>query len=165
MPLSYRQVKDLYDILHASGATQTSLPEWSQQMQANTDSDLYSAGLSDNFIKRASVGIDRALDWTGLPEYGAEFGRAVSEPFGMGEAGAQIGHGLPRMAVNFLPVAALGASTGGLGLLGALGTGALSGAETYTDTGSPAAGLLSGVVNATLPGVANKAEQATLAFL
>lgn len=157
MSLSYRQVKDLYDVLHSAGATQVDLPTWAQQMQGDTGSDLYSAGLSDNLIKRASVGIDRALDWTGLPELGSEFGRNVGGLFGMGEQGAQIGQGLPRMAVNLAPLS--------FGPIGAGITGLLSGAETYTETGSPAAGLLSGITNATLPWIAGKAEQGTLAFL
>lgn len=158
MPLSYRQVKDLYDILHQSGATQASLPEWAQKMQSDTGSDLYAAGLNDNLIKQASVGIDKALEFTGLPDAGGYLGRMAATPFGMGDQGEEIGHGLPRMAVNLAPLAIGGPL--GLGL-----TGALSGAETYTATGSPAVGLLSGITNAALPAIAGRAEQGTLAFL
>lgn len=157
MPLPYRQVKDLYDVLHAAGATQLDMPTWAQQMAGDTGSDLYSAGLNDNWIKRGSVGIDRLLEATGLPEVGSNFGRSFGDVFGMGEQGAQIGQNLPRMAVNLAPLS--------FGPLGLGVSGALAGAETYTETNSPAAGLLSGITNMLLPGVAGKAEQGTLAFL
>jgi hypothetical protein len=158
MPLQYRQVKDLYDTLQAVGATDKSLPDWATEMNRITNSDLYGAGLHDNIIKRTSVGIDRLLESSGLTALGREFGRGVGESVGAAETGAEIGAGLPRSTLNFAPLfipgVGWGAAAARLGL-----TGLLSGAETYTSTGSPAAGTISGITAAALPGVAGKVEQ------
>jgi hypothetical protein len=158
MPLAYRQVKDLYDTLREVGVTDKPLPEWSAEMNTLTNSDLYSSGLHDNLIKRSSVAIDRLLEKTGLPELGREFGRGIGEAVGAGEAGAEIGQSLPRSTLNFAPLfipgVGWGAAAARLGL-----TGLLSGAETYTSTGSPAAGTISGLTAAALPGATNRIEQ------
>lgn len=167
MPFTYRQVKDLYDILHSSGAVSKSLPDWSSEMNTNTGGDLYNAGLNDNFIKRSSVAIDRGLEAIpGLTESSRQLGAGFGSLFGQEEAGAQIGEGLPRMVANFAPTVLGGLATGpaapfviGAGLAG---TAALSGSQTYTDTGSPAAGVLSGITNAALPGITGKIEQGIL---
>lgn len=164
MPFTYRQVKDLYDVLADSGVVTKPLPDWSQEMNQLSGTDLYSAGLRDNLIKRASVGIDRLLEATGLPAQTEEFGRSVGEAVGNPEAGASIGRGLPRTALNFLPMLIPGVGVGATAArLG--GMAALSGAGTYTETGSPAAGLLSGATAATMPTVANAAEQFALSKL
>lgn len=170
MPFTYRQVKDLYDILHSSGAVSKSLPDWSSEMNTNTGGDLYNAGLNDNFIKRSSVAIDRGLEAIpGLTESSRQLGAGFGSLFGQEEAGAQIGEGLPRMVANFAPTILGGLATGpaapfviGAGLAG---TAALSGSQTYTDTGSPAAGVLSGITNAALPGITGKIEQGILGKL
>ena len=157
MPLGYRQVKDLYDTLADAGVVTKSLPEWSQEMNESLGTDLYSAGQDDNWIKRASVGVDRLLEATGLPQAGEEFGRGVGELVGNPEAGAAIGGGLPRMGVNMLPMLLPGP-----GWVAAAGMGALSGAEAYTATGSETAGVLGGLTAAVMPGAAKLAEQAAL---
>lgn len=159
MPLAYRQVKDLYDTLHAVGVTgEKSLPDWATEMNSLTSSDLYSAGLHDNFIKRASVGLDRLIEKTTLPDIGRQAGRYVGEALGDPEAGARVGEGIPRGTLNFAPMlipgVGWGATAARLGL-----TGLLSGAETYTSTGSPAAGAISGLVAAALPGATGRIEQ------
>lgn len=161
MAFTYRQVKDLHDVLAGAGVTKTSLPEWATEMNALSGTDLYGAGLHDNLIKRASVGIDRALEWTGLPDVTERFGRSVGEAVGNAEAGASIGRSLPRTTLNFLPMLIPGLGVGATAArLG--GMAALAGAGTYTDTGSPAAGVLSGVTAAALPGITNKIEQLVL---
>lgn len=170
MAFTYRQVKDLYDVLQSSGAVTKSLPEWSDEMNQSTGTDLYGEGLHDNFVKRGSVGIDKLLEATGLPDLTGSFGRSVGEAVGAPDAGESIGHGLPRMALNFLPVVAAEALSGGaatplLAAGGLFGTGALSGAETYTQTGSPAAGLLSGATAAALPYATGRIEQGILGKL
>lgn len=175
MPLDYRQVKDIYDNLHDAGVVSTPLPEWSDRMNQLTGSDLYSAGLHDNIIKRSSVAIDRLLEktipgtTTSLPELGESFGRGVGGLVGAPDTGASIGHSLPRMTANFLPLLAGAVATGGAAVPaeigGLIGAGALSGAQTYTDTGSPAAGVLSGVTAGLLPPIAGAAERATLGAL
>src|SRR6266478_2931361 len=104
MALDYGSVKDAYDTLYGSGVTTKTLPEWSQDMNELTGTDLYSAGVHDNIIKRASHGIDKLLESTGLPEASAGLGRSVGELVGAPEAGERIGHGLPRSVVNFLPL-------------------------------------------------------------
>lgn len=168
MALDYRQVSDLYRTLRDSGATTLDLPEWSQQMNALSGTDLYTAGINDNWIKRASVGIDRTLEATGAPQASESFGRSVGELIDAGDTGASIGHGLPRMAVDFLPFtlgAAATALTGGtaaIPIAAALGSGVLSGAGAYTATDSPAAGLFAGATNALMPSVANLAGRYAL---
>jgi hypothetical protein len=161
MPLGYRQVKDMYDSLASAGVVTKPLAEWSQEMNDSLGTDLYSEGLNDNWIKRTSVGIDRLLEMTGIPQAGEEIGRSIGEAVGNPEAGASIGGGLGRLAVNTLPMfipgagwAATGARLGGMA--------ALSGAEAYTSTGSPTAGVLGAATAAAMPGVANWAEQAAL---
>ena len=161
MALTYREVKDLYDVLKDAGATQKSLPDWSTEMQQLTGNDKYAAGQNDNWIKRASVGIDRALESTGAPEATAAIGRDFGALVGNPDAGEAVGRSLPRMAVNFAPMVLSGPL--GIGArVGIAGMGALSGADTYTQTGSPAAGILSGLTAAAMPKVANLAEQAVL---
>jgi hypothetical protein len=157
MPLGYRQVKDMYDSLASAGVVTKPLAEWSQEMNDSLGTDLYSEGLNDNWIKRTSVGIDRLLEMTGLPQAGEEIGRSVGGLVGNPEAGASIGGGLPRMGVNMLPM-----FLPGPGWVGAAGMGALSGAEAYTSTGSPTAGIIGGLTAAVMPRVAEEAEQAAL---
>src|SRR4029077_2820767 len=122
MPLGYRQVKDMYDSLANAGVVTKPLAEWSQEMNDPLGTDLYSEGLNDNWIKRTSVGIDRLLEMTGIPQAGEEVGRSIGEAVGNPEAGASIGGGLGRMAVNMLPMfipgvgpAAAAARVGGVG--------------------------------------------------
>ena len=170
MPLPYGQVKDLYDQLHEAGAVTQTLPEWSQQMGDLTGTDAYSEGLHDNIIRRTSHGIDKLLDAWGVNDVTGAAGRAVGGVFGMGDAGEAAGRGFTRGLLDFAPYAAataLAPETGGGSLvaLGALGTGALSGAHTYADTGSVSAGVTSGITNAILPSVAGKASQFALGRL
>src|SRR5580765_2747840 len=159
--LGYRQVKDMYDSLANAGVVTKPLAEWSQEMNDSLGIDLYSEGLNDNWIKRTSVGIDRLLEMTGIPQAGEEVGRSIGEAVGNPEAGASIGGGLGRMAVTmlprFIPEGGGGATAARLG-----GVAALSGAEAYTSTGSPTAGVLGAATAAAMPGVANWAEQAAL---
>lgn len=155
--LSYRQVSDLYKTLKDSGVVSNDLPGFSGQLNELSGTQDYAAGLNDNFVKQASTGIDRLLEASGLPTAGEYVGRQVGSLVGAPDVGAEIGHNLPRMAANFAPLAA--------GPWGLPAVAALSGAETYTNTGSSAAGLLSGATNALMPGVANLGENAVLRAL
>ena len=110
------------------------------------------------------MGIDRLLEATGIPKAGEELGRSVGEVVGNPEAGEAIGGGLARLGVNTLPMfipgpgwAATAARLGGMA--------ALSGAEAYTSTGSPTAGILGAATAAVMPGAAHLAEQAALKAL
>jgi hypothetical protein len=164
MPLPYKSVRELYDTLYRAGVTKAPLSEWAAAMNENTGTTNYQSGVNDNFIKRASYGIDSLLEATGLPDAGAALGRNVGEWVGDGEAGAEIGRSLPRSLVNFAPLA-LSAIPGvgapvGLGL-----SGLLAGADAYTQTDSPLSGILSGGITAAMPGAARFGEQAALRLL
>src|SRR5881394_4482232 len=161
MPLSYRDILDQYDTQQEAGATTETLPQWSSRMNTLTGTDLYSAGYHDNWVKRASVGIDRLLEKTGAPEVGAEVGRAVGGLVGQPQVGEETGRGLPRMAVNLAPMLIPGAGIPAVAARVGL-TAALSGAETYTATDSPLAGVISGATFAAMPNVAQAAEQAVV---
>lgn len=161
MALPYGDVKDLYDTLLSSGVTTQTLPEWAAEMNQQTGSNLFDQGLHDNILKRGSHALDKLIEATGLPAATEGFGRSVGEAVGAPEEGARIGHGLGRTVVNFAPLlipgVGWGATAARLGL-----TGLLSGAESYEQTGSPAAGLISGATAAALPKVADVAEQYAL---
>lgn len=151
--LTYRQVKDIYDNLADAGVVTQSLPDWSAEM-----GEPFAAGLQDNWIKRTSVGIDRLLEATGIPDLLGDLGEGVGDLVGNPEAGRNIGRASLRSLVNFAPVFAGGP-------LGLLGTGALAGSDAYTQTGSPGAGVFSGLLSAAMPGIGAAAEKATLKAL
>ena len=159
MALDYGSVKDMYDTLKDSGVTTQTLPEWSQEMNELTGTELYTAGLHDNWIKRASHGIDKVLESTGLPGYGEQLGRTVGSWVGAPEAGAEVGRGLPRATLNFAPLLIPGG-----GVPAAIGkfalTGALTGAEAYEKTDSPLSALIAAGTATALPGIAGKTSEA-----
>lgn len=161
MALTYREVRDIYDELRKSGAVKQSLPEWSEQMNRLTDSELYAAGKSDNLIKRASVGLDKLIEMTGVPAYAGEVGREVGAFVGDPEAGERIGASSGRMLANFAPLLIPGAGVPATAArLG--GTALLSGAGAYTETDSKLAGVVAGGTAAVLPKVADVAGQMAL---
>jgi hypothetical protein len=131
-------------------------------MNELTGSDMYSAGFHDNWVKRASIGIDRLLEKTQLPQLGEAAGRAIGEPLGLGDIGAETGRGLPRMAVNLAPLA-LGGFGGVIGrVAGTALTAGLAGAETYTATDSPLAGAIAGTTFAATPLIGRLGQQIAL---
>lgn len=158
MALPYREVTELYDKLKAAGAVTQSLPDWSAEMGRVTGTDLYNEGLHDNFIRRSSVGLDRLLEATGLPEVGADFGGAVGSWFGKEAVGREAGRSIPRGVLDFAPLA-LGGPVG-IGVAAAL-----SGLHTYADTGSIAHGIASAATAGLLPGVTERVGQAVLGKL
>jgi hypothetical protein len=159
MPYDYRTVLDQYDMLHDAGIVSEPLEKWSARKNRETGTDAYSAGLEDDWIKRSSVAIDRVLEASGLPGLGEKFGGWVGGAIGAEEEGAKIGKNLPRMAVNFAPMAL---SATPLAPLGLAATAGLSGAEAYTSTGSPASGLIAAGTNVIMPGVGNLARNYAL---
>ena len=161
MALSYRQVSDLYDTLKSAGVVQESLSDWSTMQNRKRGNNSFDAGVNDNWIKQASTGIDRALEWTGLPDIGEGFGRSVGTAVGRPEEGANIGRSLPRMFVDFAPLFIPGAGAGFTAARLA-GTAALSGAGAYTETGSPAVGVVAGATNAAMPAVYQKSLRTAL---
>lgn len=154
MPLDYQTVSDMYKTLADAGVVTKPLASWSQDMNARTNSNLYDAGVHDNLIKQGSMGLDRLLDKTGAPQIGADFGRQVGNLVGAPDAGERVGHGLARSVINFAPM--------GIPYVGKAISGLLAGADTYTQTDSPAAGVVSGVTAGLLPGLTEAVEQATL---
>lgn len=161
MALSYGQVKDLHDALKESGAVTDDLPTWAGEMNRLTKSDLYGEGLHDNWIRRASHGLDKLLDATGIPNVLGEVGAGVGSLVGNEDAGRNIGHGALRSLVDFAPLLIPGVGE----VAGLAGTGLLSGAHTYADTGSPAAGVVGGITNMLFPAAAGIGEQGVLKAL
>jgi hypothetical protein len=157
MALGYGDVRDIYDTLKGAGVVTQGLPEWSEEMNRLSGTNLYDAGKHDNVIKQFSHTLDKVLEESGLVDVGREFGRASGELVGAPEVGAQIGAGLPRSTINFAPLFVPGVGWGAAAArLG--GTALLSGAETYTETDSPLAGLISGGTSAAFPSVARFGE-------
>src|SRR5580765_7693583 len=151
----------MYDQLADAGVVTQSLPDWSQHMNEVTGTENYSAGQEDNWLKRTSVGIDRLIEATGIPEATGELGEKVGGWVGDPETGREIGEGMGRMAVIVapmkIPIGGWAATAARFGLAGAL-----AGSEAYTKTGSVASGITSGLLNMAMPGVAHVAEQAVL---
>ena len=157
MPYDYRHVRDAYDALRDAGVVTDSLPDWSAKMNVQSGTDDYSAGLHDNWIKQASVGVDRLLEMTGLPQLGGAIGSGVGELVGNPEAGERIGRGLPRMAASMIPLA-----IPGLQPLAPLTMAASAGTEAYTESDSPAAGLIAAGTAGLMPAAGSFARQAAL---
>ena len=156
--LSYRDVKDIYDSLHDAGAVTQTLPEWSRQYAADTGSDAFAAGLSDNWLKRLNTSIDRVIEWTGAPKLTGEFGAGIGSLFGMEDVGRRHGETIPRMTADIASflIPGLGQAGAAARVLPAM---AMSGMGSYAETGSPAAGVASAALMGILPGATNKAEQ------
>lgn len=166
--LSYRQISDQYDRdkKRFSWAKDLNLEDYSKVMNERTQSNMFEQGLDQSWIKDLSVGIDHTIENTGLDKIGGSIGGALGGLVGYEQAGREAGAGLPRMAANMVPGIAgtigaglLAPETGGASLLtvpsllGMVGTGFLTGAQTYTETDSPGAALLSGGIAAATPGV------------
>lgn len=150
----------MYNTLRDAGVVTNSLPEWSDEMNRQTGSTAYSAGLKDNWVKQASASIDDLLEMTGLPDMGANLGRSIGGAIGQEDAGEEIGRGWARMGANMLPLLLPGP-----GWVGAAGMGLMSAMDAYTATDSPAAGVIGGVTAGIMPKVAGMAGQAALKAL
>ena len=150
----------MYNTLRDAGVVTNSLPEWSEEMNRQTGSTAYSAGLNDNWIKQTSAGIDDLLEMTGLPDMGANVGRAIGGAIGQEDEGEEIGRSWARMGANMLPMLLPGP-----GWVGAAGMGLMSAMDAYTASDSPAAGVIGGVTAGIMPKVAGMAGQAALKAL
>ena len=148
----------MYDQLAGAGVVTQSLPDWSREMNQVTGSEDYSEGTSGNWLKDASIWVDRALESTGAPEAAGQLGETVGGWVGNPEAGRAIGESLPRTAASMLPflIPVVGEVAGPASMA------AFGGAEAYTKTGSVASGLTAAALNLAMPGAANLAEQAVL---
>jgi hypothetical protein len=165
VPLSYRDIRDIYDTEKDLGLVKESLPEWSQRMNTQTSSTEYSEGLRDNWWRRWSTAADK--------NFFEPIGSVTSEPIGRQiggifggekgeEIGARIGRSLPRTLTQTVPVIAATALSGGsaaIPFIGAAATGGLFGAQTLAETGSAPAALVSGGVAAALPSIGGVGEK------
>ena len=142
MSLPYGAVSDLYKTLGGHDLGFSTLPEFAKGLNEVTGTQDYDSGLQDNFVKQASHGLDKALRPVGKVA-GSVMG-TVAGMFGQEEIGRQVGEGLPRMAVNMAPLM--------IPYAGIPIAAALAGSQTYTDTGSVGAGLVSAGTMAVLPG-------------
>lgn len=149
MPLPYRKVLEHYDRARAFGF-KGSLPEWAQNANTATESDMFSEGLRDGPWTRFSTRADIALEPFAAATTGP-LGEAVGSIFGHPEAGRAVGMGLPRGILQTAPLLIPGAGEGYGLALAAGATGALFGSQTYADTGSAKAATLSGVTAGALP--------------
>lgn len=145
MPLSFDQIYGQYQ---KSGLTdKMSLADFAKLGNFVSGPGEYDQAQGSGFgqaIKVGSYNLNQGINATGVPDALGGLGKGLYSLFGGSpEAGQALGQSLPRSAVNMVPMAAatlLAPETGGLSyaaLAGMAGTGALSGAETFEQTGSP----------------------------
>ena len=161
--LSYRDVSDLFeqDKVTNPAFSGMTLPEYVAEMKKRTGgSPMFDAGLSDSFMKRLSVGVDRGLESTGLPQmFGGAFG-ALGSTVGLGPEFEHAGESFPRALTNMLPILLTGgAATPAVAASAAAGTGALSALDTYEKSDSGKLALLSGLTAGFMPAVAGRVGQ------
>lgn len=151
----------IYNAFQQSGASKVMpLSDFAKVQNYVTGSNDYNPAVLGTFgqaVKQGSYWLNQGLDQTGVPEALGDVGQKAFEQLGATpHAGYELGHNLPRSAVNFAPMmtaAALAPESGGLSLLALGGTGALQGAETYEQGGTPGQVALSAVTPAIGAGV------------
>lgn len=149
--LPYADVLKQYDRAVAFGETR-SLPEYSQHLNDLFNTDTYSQGLRDGTWRRASTRFDEAIKDSPIGDVFGGAGEVVGSAFGHPEEGRKVGEGTPRALLQTAPMYALGPEAGLPATAAALGlTGTLFGAQTYADTGSAKAAVISGATAALLP--------------
>lgn len=157
-PLSYGQVRDIYDQLKGTNPTlaELSLPEFSQLATQATGRDIFSAGFNDSWVKRASNTVDRWLKPISDVTGGAT--EAGAEALGLekyGELARGIGESLPRglaeMGAMFTPLGWATLPARGLSV-------ASAGSKVYTQTDSPRAGAIAGALHAVFPWMVRTGE-------
>src|SRR5881394_3342358 len=160
MPLPYDEVLNRWDRSRAFGDPRD-LPTFSSELNEHTGTNDYDAGLPTGFRGALQKGFARAEQnvFNPIASVTTEpLGRAIGGAFGAPELGAKVGRSLPEVAAFTLPAIGAELASGGtatpLVAAGAAAlTGSLFGAKTYAETGSPAAGAISGITGAVLPGV------------
>ena len=164
-PLQFRQIQDIHERFKSVNPAfdRMTLPEFSSYMEQQTQQPMFEAGKNDNFLMRASAGIDRAFETTGIPQASAAVGRGVGSAIGMEKEMGDLFGSFPRMAATIAPMlltAPLSLPVAGAGLAASA---ALGGLDAYEKSGgSPTAGLIgAAAVPATL-GVARVAGQQAL---
>lgn len=158
-PLSYGEVRDIYDQLKGTNPTlaELSLPEFSQLATRATGKDIFAAGMNDNLLKRASNVFDKAL--RPISQYTGAATELGAEALGLGEysdLAHNIGEGLPRGLIEMFPMFR------GAGLLNramqAASVGSVA-ANTYTQTDSLRAGAIAGALHGAFPSMVRAGEK------
>lgn len=153
MPQTFADVYDLYRRVNADPTfAGLSLKEFSSLANNTTGTSEYEAGLSSfvpSQIKRGSYWLDKALNATGVPEIVGSGGEQLFGALGANPAtGREVGHGLLRTAVDFLPMT-IGSIVAPEAVIPALiASGALGAANAYEKTDSGAAAAIGGVTPA-----------------
>src|SRR5436190_1418391 len=159
MPLPYSDVLTQWDRSRAFGDPRD-LPTFSAQLNEHTGTNDYDEGLRDNWWRRASTRADINFFNPIAASTTEPVGRAIGGLFGGqgAEIGANVGRSIPRTAAQV--AAGVGAAfIPGVGEIASpLLLGSLFGGQTYAETGSAKAGLISGATAGILPGVANVAR-------
>lgn len=152
MAKPYREVLERYDRARAFGEKR-SLPEYAAHLNDIYQTDEFSEGLRDGPWTRFSTRADQMLG-SSVGQITAPLGEAFGGVFGQPEAGRRVGEGLPRALLQTAPLYLLGPEAGVPATALALGaTGAMFGGQTYADTGSAKAAVLSGATAAAMPAV------------
>lgn len=149
MAKSYREILEEYQRASAFGFG-GSLKDYTQRQNELYGNGEYNEGLRDGPWTRFSTRFDQELEGTGVPGLAGQALGEIAGTFGQREVGQQIGEGLPRSLVNMAPLLIPGAGWAAAAA-GAVGSGALMGGQTYADTGSAPAALLSGTAGALMP--------------
>jgi hypothetical protein len=164
-PLQFRQIQDIHERFKSVNPAfdRMTLPEFSSYMEQQTRQPLFEAGKNDNFLMRASAGIDRALETTGIPQASAAVGRGVGSAIGMEKELGDLFGTFPRMTATIAPMILTAPFSLPAAATGLAASAALGGLDAYEKSGgSPTAGLIgAAAVPATL-GVARVAGQQAL---
>jgi len=173
---SFRQVRDFYEQRPNEFANLT-LDRYSQEMNNVFSTSAFDAASNPfgNAVKFASSGLDDLLKSTQATKVSGDIGETIGSWLGSPEAGRSAGEGLPRGLVNMAPMmtgrsvgsvvggglaafggpeaipagAAIGGEIGNW--LGLLGTGLMSGAQTYEQTDNPQEAAVVGGLSAATP--------------
>jgi hypothetical protein len=159
-PLNFQEVQTAWELARSSDSffKEMSIQDYSRFMNQNLGTTAYSAGdvgTVGGAVKNFSTGLDMSLapvsEKTG--DVGASLGRLIGPT--AEKVGREVGQGLPRTVADAgLVLGGIAAApvTGGASLAATAGGVMDTGAKTYTDTGSPAAGVLSGASQLLIPG-------------
>lgn len=160
-PLPYSKVLEAYDRakqLYPEKFGNSSLQDFAATANRETGTDMYTAGLTDNWVKRSSARFDQLLAPVARPT-GQFVGGVVGaiDPT-LQQIGQQVGESLPRSAIE-LGLAAAG------GIPGLIAGGASAGAGAYEKTGSIPAGLVGAATTAAMPGMARLGSETAAKLL
>ena len=171
-PWSFGRIVDLHGRAKAEGVVDanTSLHDFATQMNDATGSQAFDQGLNDSRIKRASLGIDKALEFTHIPDATAKAGEFLGGLVSpeLAQKGEEVGRGFPRGAIDSsLVLGGMGITAASEGIGAPLGVpmmvlgGGSTFAKTYTDTDSPVAGLINTAATFALPKFMSKGAELT----